>query len=188
MLANVPRRWARGTARDQTPAPLEGARFVPMRGRAARIGARLADLLAAKVFVGTLCSRLQPYAARYGGHQFGNLAALGDAARSRSRTDRRDGRRYESSFMARATPYSRTADGPRSARSRCANHVQRCMHTSACLRLCLSPCGLGESYPRLFYKATRARRRDRVPRRPPFVRSATPISRVPELRAKARDT
>lgn len=57
---------------------------------------------------------MQPYAARYGGHQFGHWAGqLGDGrAITLGEILNRDGRRYELQLKgAGKTPYSRTADG-----------------------------------------------------------------------------
>jgi serine/tyrosine/threonine adenylyltransferase len=57
---------------------------------------------------------MQPYAARYGGHQFGHWAGqLGDGrAITLAEVIGRDGRRYELQLKgAGKTPYSRTADG-----------------------------------------------------------------------------
>jgi uncharacterized protein YdiU (UPF0061 family) len=57
---------------------------------------------------------MQPYAARYGGHQFGNWAGqLGDGrAITLAEIVGTDGRRYEMQLKgAGLTPYSRTADG-----------------------------------------------------------------------------
>ena len=71
--------------------------------------------LAAKVLGGnTLLPGMKPYAARYGGHQFGNWAGqLGDGrAITLGEITGTDGRRYELQLKgAGLTPYSRTADG-----------------------------------------------------------------------------
>ena len=70
---------------------------------------------AAEVLGGNLVlPGMQPYAARYGGHQFGNWAGqLGDGrAITLSETIGTDGKRYELQLKgAGLTPYSRTADG-----------------------------------------------------------------------------
>jgi uncharacterized protein YdiU (UPF0061 family) len=71
--------------------------------------------LAAKVLGGNkVLPGMQPYAARYGGHQFGNWAGqLGDGrAITLGETIGIDGERYELQLKgAGLTPYSRTADG-----------------------------------------------------------------------------
>jgi len=71
--------------------------------------------LAAKVLGGNkVLSGMQPYAARYGGHQFGRWAGqLGDGrAITLGEVIGTDGRRYELQLKgAGLTPYSRTADG-----------------------------------------------------------------------------
>jgi uncharacterized protein YdiU (UPF0061 family) len=71
--------------------------------------------LEAKVFSGsTVLSGMKPYAARYGGHQFGNWAGqLGDGrAITLAEVIGADGGRYELQLKgAGKTPYSRTADG-----------------------------------------------------------------------------
>jgi uncharacterized protein YdiU (UPF0061 family) len=71
--------------------------------------------IAAKVLSGNkVLPGMQPYAARYGGHQFGNWAGqLGDGrAITLGETIGIDGQRYEIQLKgAGLTPYSRTADG-----------------------------------------------------------------------------
>lgn len=71
--------------------------------------------LAAQVLGGSkVLPGMQPYAARYGGHQFGNWAGqLGDGrAISLAEVIGTDARRYELQLKgAGLTPYSRTADG-----------------------------------------------------------------------------
>src|SRR4051812_35958182 len=71
--------------------------------------------LEAKVLGGnTVLPAMKPYAARYGGHQFGNWAGqLGDGrAITLGETIGSDGKRYELQLKgAGRTPYSRTADG-----------------------------------------------------------------------------
>ncbi|WP_082204565.1 protein adenylyltransferase SelO [Nitrosospira briensis] len=71
--------------------------------------------LAADVLGGNrILSGMQPYAARYGGHQFGHWAGqLGDGrAITLGEILRPDGRRFELQLKgAGRTPYSRTADG-----------------------------------------------------------------------------
>ncbi|WP_140720151.1 protein adenylyltransferase SelO [Pseudomonas sp. Hp2] len=101
------------------PTPVAAARLLAYSPEvAARIGFDAADLAGvefAQVFAGNaLYPGMQPYAANYGGHQFGHWAGqLGDGrAISLGEVLGSDGQRHELQLKgAGRTPYSRGADG-----------------------------------------------------------------------------
>lgn len=101
------------------PTPVAAPRLIAYsREVAAMLGIGAADLAAprfAQVFGGNeLLEGMQPYAANYGGHQFGQWAGqLGDGrAITLGETVNAKGERWELQLKgAGPTPYSRTADG-----------------------------------------------------------------------------
>ncbi len=102
-----------------TPTPVKAPRTIAVAADVATlVGFTSADTQApefAQVFGGnTLLPGMQPYAACYGGHQFGNWAGqLGDGrAITLGETVNAAGERWELQLKgAGPTPYSRTADG-----------------------------------------------------------------------------
>jgi uncharacterized protein YdiU (UPF0061 family) len=113
VLVNVPRQVANASYTRVEPTPVAAPRLL---GWSHRLGEYLGiapsgvDVLAGnRVLPG-----MQPYAARYGGHQFGNWAGqLGDGrAITLAEIVATDGARQELQLKgAGRTPYSRTADG-----------------------------------------------------------------------------
>ena len=101
------------------PTPVPAPRLLAHSAEmAARLGLSEADVTApefAQVFGGNaLLAGMQPYAANYGGHQFGHWAGqLGDGrAITLGETINAAGERWELQLKgAGPTPYSRTADG-----------------------------------------------------------------------------
>ncbi len=101
------------------PTPVRAPRLLAHSAEmAARLGFSDADVASpefAQVFAGNaLLEGMQPYAANYGGHQFGHWAGqLGDGrAITLGETINAAGERWELQLKgAGATPYSRTADG-----------------------------------------------------------------------------
>ena len=101
------------------PTPVAAPRVIAhSREMAAKLGfteAEVATPAFAKVFAGNeLLDGMQPYAANYGGHQFGNWAGqLGDGrAITLGEIVNAAGERWEVQLKgAGPTPYSRTADG-----------------------------------------------------------------------------
>ena len=101
------------------PTPVREPRFIAHSAEvAALLGIPEADIASpsfAKIFAGnSLHPDMQPYAACYGGHQFGNWAGqLGDGrAITLGETVNGKGERWELQLKgAGLTPYSRTADG-----------------------------------------------------------------------------
>jgi uncharacterized protein YdiU (UPF0061 family) len=113
---NVPRQVAGASYTRVAPTPVAAPRLLAWsddlgeRLGIARPGAEMVEVLAGnRVLPG-----MQPYAARYGGHQFGHWAGqLGDGrAITLGEALARDGSRQELQLKgAGRTPYSRTADG-----------------------------------------------------------------------------
>jgi uncharacterized protein YdiU (UPF0061 family) len=114
LLVNVPRQVAGAAYTRVDPTPVAAPRLL---GWSERLGEYLgiekpstADLLAGNVVL----PGMKPYAARYGGHQFGTWAGqLGDGrAITLAEVIATDGTRHELQLKgAGRTPYSRTADG-----------------------------------------------------------------------------
>lgn len=102
-----------------SPTPVSAPRLLAHApGVAAAVGFDATDIRSpqfAQVFAGNgLIEGMQPFATRYGGHQFGHWAGqLGDGrAISLGEVIGRDGRRHELQLKgAGRTPYSRHADG-----------------------------------------------------------------------------
>ncbi len=116
------------------------------------------DALAAEVLGGNrLLPAMQPYAARYGGHQFGHWAGqLGDGrAITLGEIIAPDGRRQELQLKgAGRTPYSRTADGRAVLRSSLREFTcsEAMHHLGVPSTRALSLVGTGESVVRdMFY-------------------------------------
>ena len=101
------------------PTPVAAPRMVAWSREVAALldidPAEMASPAFAQVFAGNaLLPGMQPYAANYGGHQFGNWAGqLGDGrAITLGETINSRGQRWELQLKgAGPTPYSRTADG-----------------------------------------------------------------------------
>ena len=119
VLANVPRQVRHALYTRVDPTPVSAPRLLAWSDD---VGGLLGIArpespvgLAAKVLGGnTVLPGMQPFAARYGGHQFGHWAGqLGDGrAITLAETLGADGRPYELQLKgAGLTPYSRTADG-----------------------------------------------------------------------------
>jgi uncharacterized protein YdiU (UPF0061 family) len=119
VLDNMPRQVRHAAYSAVEPTPVRDPRLLAWSddlGRLLGIARPESQTgLAAKVLGGnTLLPGMKPYAARYGGHQFGNWAGqLGDGrAITLGEITGTDGRRYELQLKgAGLTPYSRTADG-----------------------------------------------------------------------------
>src|SRR5687767_12574995 len=111
---NVPRQVPGASYTRVDPTPVASPRLL---GWSAELGEYLgiAKPTSADVLGGnTVLHGMQPYAARYGGHQFGSWAGqLGDGrAITLAEVIGADGGRYELQLKgAGLTPYSRTADG-----------------------------------------------------------------------------
>ena len=119
VLTNVPRAVRNACYTRVDPTPVKAPRVV---GWADAVGEMLGIArpasptdMAAQVLGGNgVLPGMQPYAARYGGHQFGNWAGqLGDGrAITLAEVIAPDGARYDLQLKgAGRTPYSRTADG-----------------------------------------------------------------------------
>jgi uncharacterized protein YdiU (UPF0061 family) len=116
---NVPRAVRNACYTRVDPTPVPAPRLLAWADPVGRmLGARRPDSPngpAAEVLGGNrLLPGMKPYAARYGGHQFGHWAGqLGDGrAITLGEVVGRDGSRYELQLKgAGRTPYSRTADG-----------------------------------------------------------------------------
>ncbi|HEX2826875.1 MAG TPA: YdiU family protein [Burkholderiales bacterium] len=119
VLHNMPRQVRHAAYSRVEPTPVREPRLLAWSDA---VGAMLglahpesATGLEAKVLAGnTVLPGMQPYAARYGGHQFGHWAGqLGDGrAITLAEVIGADGGRYELQLKgAGRTPYSRTADG-----------------------------------------------------------------------------
>jgi serine/tyrosine/threonine adenylyltransferase len=116
VLVNIPRQVANACYTRVEPTPVAAPRLLAWSDamgellRLARPGAEALDVLAGnRVLPG-----MEPYAARYGGHQFGHWAGqLGDGrAITLAELIAADGSRQELQLKgAGKTPYSRTADG-----------------------------------------------------------------------------
>ena len=114
VLANIPRQVSNACYTRVDPTPVSAPRLLAWSGELAEFRGiqrpDCADALAGnRVLPG-----MQPYAARYGGHQFGHWAGqLGDGrAITLAEIIATDGSRQELQLKgAGRTPYSRTADG-----------------------------------------------------------------------------
>jgi uncharacterized protein YdiU (UPF0061 family) len=119
VLENTPRQVRHAAYTRVDPTPVREPRLLAWSdGVAAMLGLERPQSpagLEAQVLGGNkVLPGMQPYAARYGGHQFGHWAGqLGDGrAITLGEVIGADGRRYELQLKgAGPTPYSRTADG-----------------------------------------------------------------------------
>ncbi|HEX5477434.1 MAG TPA: YdiU family protein [Burkholderiales bacterium] len=115
--SNVPRQVRNAAYTRVAPTPVKAPRLLAWSDAlGAELGiARPAQGCAVEVLGGNrVLPGMQPYAARYGGHQFGHWAGqLGDGrAITLGEVRARDGSRQELQLKgAGPTPYSRTADG-----------------------------------------------------------------------------
>jgi uncharacterized protein YdiU (UPF0061 family) len=118
VLTNTPRGVFNACYTPVTPTPVAAPRLLAWSGDMGRLlgmarpapGHQLVDVLAGN----RLLPGMQPYAARYGGHQFGHWAGqLGDGrAITLGELIAADGSRQELQLKgAGPTPYSRSADG-----------------------------------------------------------------------------
>src|SRR5262245_11889267 len=112
---NVPRQVSGASYTRVAPTPVRSPRLLAW---SSDLGERLGirpDAAMVEVLAGNrVLPAMQPYAARYGGHQFGHWAGqLGDGrAITLGEAMARDGSRQELQLKgAGRTPYSRTADG-----------------------------------------------------------------------------
>ncbi|MEZ5453480.1 MAG: YdiU family protein [Thiothrix sp.] len=116
---NIPRQVYDAFWSDVKPTPVSAPRLLAHSPEVAQLlgwqGADITDPDFAQVFGGNkLLPGMQPYAANYGGHQFGGWAGqLGDGrAISLGETVNAQGQRWELQLKgAGPTPYSRRADG-----------------------------------------------------------------------------
>jgi uncharacterized protein YdiU (UPF0061 family) len=119
VLDNVPRQVRHAAYSRVDPTPVAAPKLLAWSDAAGEMlgiaRPESAEGLEAKVLGGNkVLPGMKPYAARYGGHQFGNWAAqLGDGrAITLGEVIGADGHRYELQLKgAGRTPYSRTADG-----------------------------------------------------------------------------
>jgi len=116
VLTNVPRQVAGAAFTRVSPTPVAEPRLLAWSDDVAeRLGIGRPSAEAVQVLAGNLVlPGMQPYAARYGGHQFGHWAGqLGDGrAITLGEAIARDRSRLEMQLKgAGKTPYSRTADG-----------------------------------------------------------------------------
>ena len=116
VLTNVPRQVAGAAFTRVSPTPVAEPRLLAWSDDVAeRLGIGRPSAEAVQVLAGNLVlPGMQPYAARYGGHQFGHWAGqLGDGrAITLGEAIARDRSRLELQLKgAGKTPYSRTADG-----------------------------------------------------------------------------
>jgi uncharacterized protein YdiU (UPF0061 family) len=116
VLSNVPRQVSNAAYTRVEPTPVAAPRLLAWSDELGRLlglarpGAEAVEVLAGNAVL----PGMQPYAARYGGHQFGHWAGqLGDGrAITLAELIATDGSRQELQLKgAGLTPYSRTADG-----------------------------------------------------------------------------
>ena len=113
---NVPRQVSGASYTRVAPTPVAAPRLLAWSDDLGeRLGIGRPDAAMVEVLAGNrVLPGMQPYAARYGGHQFGHWAGqLGDGrAITLGEVIARDGSRQELQLKgAGRTPYSRTADG-----------------------------------------------------------------------------
>jgi len=116
VMDNVPRQVSGASYTRVAPTPVAAPRLLAWSDDlAGRLGIGRPSPEAVEVLAGNrVLPGMQPYAARYGGHQFGHWAGqLGDGrAITLGEVLARDGSRQELQLKgAGRTPYSRTADG-----------------------------------------------------------------------------
>src|SRR5881394_3733245 len=116
VLVNVPRQVANACYTRVEPTPVAAPRLLAWSDALGEfLGLSRPGAQALEVFAGNrVLPGMQPYAARYGGHQFGHWAGqLGDGrAITLGEIIAADGSRQELQLKgAGKTPYSRTADG-----------------------------------------------------------------------------
>ena len=116
VLVNIPRQVSHACYTRVEPTPAAAPRLLAWSsGLGESLGLSRPGPLAVEVLGGNrVLPGMQPYAARYGGHQFGHWAGqLGDGrAITLGEIIARDGSRQELQLKgAGRTPYSRTADG-----------------------------------------------------------------------------
>jgi uncharacterized protein YdiU (UPF0061 family) len=119
VLTNVPRQVRDAAYTRVDPTPVRAPRLIGWADAVAHLlgldaGASATDETALVLGGSRVLPEMQPYAARYGGHQFGNWAGqLGDGrAITLAEVLTASGQRYDVQLKgAGRTPYSRTADG-----------------------------------------------------------------------------
>ena len=116
VLVNTPRPVANAAYTRVEPTPVAAPRLLAWSQDLAQyLGIPVPEESGIQVLAGNrVLAGMQPYAARYGGHQFGHWAGqLGDGrAITLGEIIATDGRRHELQLKgAGKTPYSRTADG-----------------------------------------------------------------------------
>jgi uncharacterized protein YdiU (UPF0061 family) len=162
VLTNVPRQVRSASYTRVDPTPVAAPRLLAWSDA---LGEQLgiarpatADGVVAEVLAGSrVLPGMQPYAARYGGHQFGHWAGqLGDGrAITLAEAISADGSRQELQLKgAGRTPYSRTADGRAVLRSSLREFVcsEAMHHLGVPTTRALSLVGTGEAVVRdMFY-------------------------------------
>jgi uncharacterized protein YdiU (UPF0061 family) len=162
VLANRPRQVQNACYTRVDPTPVSAPRLLAWSDEAGEMlgleRPATADGLAAEVLGGNrVLPGMQPYAARYGGHQFGHWAGqLGDGrAITLGEIIAPDGRRHDMQLKgAGRTPYSRTADGRAVLRSSLREFMcsEAMFHLGVPTTRALSLVGTGESVVRdMFY-------------------------------------
>jgi serine/tyrosine/threonine adenylyltransferase len=119
VLTNIPRQVSDAAYTRVDPSPVRAPRVIGWSDAAAGLlgidsRASRSDATAQVLGGNLVLPGMQPYAARYGGHQFGNWAGqLGDGrAITLGEVLNTSGQRYDVQLKgAGSTPYSRTADG-----------------------------------------------------------------------------
>jgi uncharacterized protein YdiU (UPF0061 family) len=159
VLANVPRQAPGASYTRVEPTPVAEPRLLGWSDDLAEyLGLEKPDQETVEVLAGNrVLPGMQPYAARYGGHQFGHWAGqLGDGrAMTLGEITATDGSRQELQLKgAGKTPYSRTADGRAVLRSSLREFL--CSEAMHCLGVpttrALSLAGTGEAVIRdMFY-------------------------------------
>ena len=162
VLVNRPRQVQNACYTRVDPTPVSAPRLLAWSDEAGELlglaRPATADGLAAEVLGGNrVLPGMQPYAARYGGHQFGHWAGqLGDGrAITLGEVIAPDGRRQEMQLKgAGRTPYSRTADGRAVLRSSLREFMcsEAMFHLGVPTTRALSLVGTGDSVVRdMFY-------------------------------------
>src|SRR2546423_1406866 len=159
VLVNVPRQVSNACYTRVEPTPVAAPRLLGWSDALGEsLGLSRPGALALEVLGGNrVLPGMQPYAARYGGHQFGHWAGqLGDGrAITLAEIVARDGSRQELQLKgAGKTPYSRTADGRAVLRSSLREFMcsEAMFHLGVPTTRALSLVGTGEAVIRdMFY-------------------------------------
>src|SRR5919198_2973538 len=159
VLVNMPRQVANACYTRVAPTPVAAPRLLAWSDAMGELlGLARPSPLAVEVLAGNrVLPAMEPYAARYGGHQFGHWAGqLGDGrAITLAEMIATDGSRQELQLKgAGKTPYSRTADGRAVLRSSLREFVcsEAMFHLGVPTTRALSLVGTGEEVIRdMFY-------------------------------------